>query len=425
MKLRHVFNAIVVVFLLALTVLPGAPAPTASAASAPAESASSVTKPAIPLGGEPEIPTGCGVIKLPGAPSDGGISVDVSTSSISFPSSASHLHVEFWTPGNSEFETLLPGWKAGVWSFTPNVAGGIKFWPYAGCTDQQIKDQIDAHIRRRQADPSVRNGGFVEWQNTMFIPAGAPVSSPPAPAPQPPVSGTCQVTSQYLFDPTGNTLSMSGASHIQVEYHVGDNPEVETMLPASATATGNWSFTPNVAAGGRVWFLSGCSDQQVLDRINTRVGIRRELGIPNSGFVDWRNTFFQPNAALGQPGITPLPPAPPPSAPIICDPIKNTKVFNRPQIGDIAEVYRVNGPSVVKTFFWDDDRFPNGVVALLNSTMWAVMAGPRIVETWSLPNPSCPYRLLEDAHSEVINRQGAARYSDVRDLVLGRMNVYP
>ena len=86
---------------------------------------------------------------------------EVSTSKDGF------LHVEFWVGGDApEYETILPG---GRYLLKIQFSGG-HVWEYAGCTFEQVKNQVDAHISRRLAQKA-KNGGYVEWGSTeYFIP---------------------------------------------------------------------------------------------------------------------------------------------------------------------------------------------------------------------------------------------------------------
>lgn len=97
-----------------------------------------------------------------------------------------HLHVEFYTPGNPEYETMLPAGETptGTYSMQPYVLGGGYWWQYHDCSDAQIRANIDAHITRRQA-AGANNGGYVDWHNTLFVPGQIPVSPPWYPTPTP------------------------------------------------------------------------------------------------------------------------------------------------------------------------------------------------------------------------------------------------
>ena len=75
------------------------------------------------------------------------------------------LHVEYWLGGDTpEYETILPG---GRYLLRANFAGG-HVWEYSGCTFEQVKNQVQAHINRRLAQKA-NNGGYVEWQATGFF----------------------------------------------------------------------------------------------------------------------------------------------------------------------------------------------------------------------------------------------------------------
>jgi hypothetical protein len=82
-------------------------------------------------------------------------------------SSGNFLHVEYWTGGSApEYEVILPG---GRYLLQTQFAGG-HVWEYAGCTFEQVKSQVDAHISRRLAQKA-NNGGYVNWESTgYFIP---------------------------------------------------------------------------------------------------------------------------------------------------------------------------------------------------------------------------------------------------------------
>ena len=82
-------------------------------------------------------------------------------------SEGNYLHVEYWVGGDApEYETILPG---GRYLLKIQFSGG-HVWEYAGCTFEQVKKQVDAHISRRLAQKA-KNGGYVEWGSTeYFIP---------------------------------------------------------------------------------------------------------------------------------------------------------------------------------------------------------------------------------------------------------------
>jgi len=80
-------------------------------------------------------------------------------------SSGNFLHVEYWVGGDApEYETVLPG---GRYLLKTQFAGG-HVWEYTGCTFEQVKNQVDAHISRRLAQKA-NNGGYIEWQKTGFF----------------------------------------------------------------------------------------------------------------------------------------------------------------------------------------------------------------------------------------------------------------
>lgn len=107
--------------------------------------------------------------------------------------SGSHLHAEYWWDGQPERETLIPASAAdgGRFILARPLKGHV--WEYADCTDQEVLDQINAHIGRRLAGHA-NNAGYFEWKSTgLFLPSGkssiAPSApAPAAPAPQRPVS---------------------------------------------------------------------------------------------------------------------------------------------------------------------------------------------------------------------------------------------
>ncbi|MDH7476309.1 MAG: hypothetical protein QHH09_02450 [Microgenomates group bacterium] len=80
-------------------------------------------------------------------------------------SSGNYLHVEYWIGGSfPEYETILPG---GRYLLKINFSGG-HVWEYAGCTFDQVFEQVKAHIGRRLAQ-NANNGGYVYWEATGFF----------------------------------------------------------------------------------------------------------------------------------------------------------------------------------------------------------------------------------------------------------------
>ena len=85
--------------------------------------------------------------------------------------SGSHIHVEYWTDGQPERETMLPARDAdgGRFILTQPLRGHV--WEYADCSDDQVMSQINAHIQRRLAGHA-NNAGFVQWTTTgLFQPS--------------------------------------------------------------------------------------------------------------------------------------------------------------------------------------------------------------------------------------------------------------
>ena len=85
--------------------------------------------------------------------------------------SGSHIHVEYWTDGHPERETMLPARDAdgGRFILTQPLRGHV--WEYADCSDDQVMSQINAHIQRRLAGHA-NNAGFVQWTTTgLFQPS--------------------------------------------------------------------------------------------------------------------------------------------------------------------------------------------------------------------------------------------------------------
>jgi len=78
-------------------------------------------------------------------------------------SSGNFLHVEYWTDGNPERETILPGNR-----YLLNTALKGHVWEYSGCTFDQVMEQVDAHIARRIAQLA-NNDGFVPWEQVGFF----------------------------------------------------------------------------------------------------------------------------------------------------------------------------------------------------------------------------------------------------------------
>lgn len=84
--------------------------------------------------------------------------------------SGSQIHVEYWWEGEPERETFLPTVevKGGRYNLTRGLKGHI--WEYANCTNQEVLDQIMAHINRRLAG-GANNAGYVKWETTgLFQP---------------------------------------------------------------------------------------------------------------------------------------------------------------------------------------------------------------------------------------------------------------
>jgi hypothetical protein len=78
--------------------------------------------------------------------------------------SGSFLHVEFWVPGQPERETILDASKAsgGRYNFSrTDIAGWV--WEYAGCSYEQVLEQVTAHIPRRIAG-GANNDGYVKYE---------------------------------------------------------------------------------------------------------------------------------------------------------------------------------------------------------------------------------------------------------------------
>ena len=150
----------------------GAPAPTAapaSATSAPAANTNTNTPaPTAPVVATPSVQNTPVVVNTaaPAAPAclvlhDYQLKDLPEVSS----SDANWLHVEYFVQGSPEYETILPGNRYRLQ--TPFPGGHV--WEYSsGCTFDQVKAQVDAHIVRRLADKA-NNGGFQQWDSTGFF----------------------------------------------------------------------------------------------------------------------------------------------------------------------------------------------------------------------------------------------------------------
>lgn len=76
-------------------------------------------------------------------------------------SDGAFIHVEYWWDGDPERETVVPG---GRHDLQRPIKGWV--WEYSeGCTEDRVRQEVDAHIERRQS-AGANNDGFVEWTET-------------------------------------------------------------------------------------------------------------------------------------------------------------------------------------------------------------------------------------------------------------------
>lgn len=181
-------------------------------------------------------------------------------------SSGSHIHLQFYMGDDQpEYETLLPtaGVSGGRWNFgTTRVRGWV--WEYADCTDQQVLEQIGAHIPRR-VDGGAPNDGYVPWNETFLKPAGGnphvpTASSSPSTSPSS-GSGECSKATEKKLE-VGNNHTVNGPAIVTVWTNRADAPpwgqkEVKVLVPSGTTLN-------ILNAGGTAWeYPAGCSADQV------------------------------------------------------------------------------------------------------------------------------------------------------------------
>lgn len=83
-------------------------------------------------------------------------------------SSGTHIHVEYWWPGEPERETILTTADAegGRFNFTRSLRGWV--WEYTSCTLEEVMSQVETHIQRR-LDGEANNDGFIKWKDTELF----------------------------------------------------------------------------------------------------------------------------------------------------------------------------------------------------------------------------------------------------------------
>lgn len=83
-------------------------------------------------------------------------------------SSGTHIHVEYWWPGEPERETILTTADAegGRFNFTRSLRGWV--WEYANCDFEEVAKQVDTHIQRRLLG-GADNDGFIDWEDTKLF----------------------------------------------------------------------------------------------------------------------------------------------------------------------------------------------------------------------------------------------------------------
>ncbi len=172
-------------------------------------------------------------------------------------SSGSHIHLEYWTQGQPERETLLPtaGVPGGRWDIPTGIRGWV--WEYDGCSDQQVADQISAHITRRLAG-GFNNAGYVSWDKSPAKPhSGSPAvpavtvgSGSPSAASQS-TGGNCTVKAQTYNAQTDFTVTGPAIVNAWSDKFLGAGVNVKVMVPQGTSAT-------FLSTGGESWEYPAC-----------------------------------------------------------------------------------------------------------------------------------------------------------------------